>query len=192
MALLSGLLLLFTFPRFDFEILAWGALVPLFFAIQNQPLARATWLGFGAGMVFYFFGLFWVTNTLTNYGNLPLWLSIPVLGLLAAYLSFFVAIFCHLLCRFSSGSTLFFFLLAPPLWTGLEYLRSTHGDYGFSWLGLGYSQYLSGSVIQMADITGVYGVSALIVLVNAALFYALRFLLFAPAGYVWLMRDEKA
>lgn len=182
MALLSGLLLLFTFPRFDFEILAWGALVPLFFAIQNQPLARATWLGFGAGMVFYFFGLFWVTNTLTNYGNLPLWLSIPVLGLLAAYLSFFVAIFCHLLCRFSSGSTLFFFLLAPPLWTGLEYLRSTHGDYGFSWLGLGYSQYLSGSVIQMADITGVYGVSALIVLVNAALFYALRFLLFAPAG----------
>ncbi len=182
LAVLSGLLLLLAFPRFDFEVLAWGALVPLFFAIQNQPLARATWLGFCSGMVFYFCGLFWVTNTLTNYGNLPLWLSIPVLGLLAAYLSFFVAIFCHLLRRFTASNSLLFFLLAPPLWTGLEYLRSTHGDYGFSWLGLGYSQFLSLGVIQMADITGVYGVSALIVLVNAALFYVLRFFLFAPAG----------
>ncbi len=179
---LSGLLLLLAFPRFDFEILAWGALVPLFFAIQNQPLARATWLGFVSGLVFYFFGLFWITNTLTNYGNLPFWLSVPVLALLASYLSFYVAIFCHLLARFGRDNALFLFVLAPPLWTGLEYLRSSHPDYGFSWLGLGYSQYLSGSVIQLADITGVYGVSALIVLVNAALFYVLRFFLFAPAG----------
>jgi apolipoprotein N-acyltransferase len=177
---LSGVLLVLIFPRFNLEFLAWFALVPLFFSIQDQPLARATWLGFWAGMVFYFFGLYWVTNTLTNYGNIPLWLSIPILALLAAYLSFFLAIFCHLLNRLTQKNSLFLFLLAPFLWTGLEYLRSTHEDYGFSWLGLGYSQYLTLPVVQIADITGVYGVSALIVLINAALFYLLRFLLFPP------------
>ncbi len=46
--------------------------------------------------------------------------------------------------------------------------------FGFSWMGLGYSQFQTLAIIQPAEITGIYGVSALIVLVNAALHFFLN------------------
>ncbi len=171
---LSGLFLILIFPRFNLELLAWFSLVPLFFAIQNQPLHRVLLYGFTAGMVFYFFGLHWVTNTIVNYGHLPLWLSYIVLLLLAAYLSLYLALFCYLTVRLSRGSDVYFFLLAPMIWTALEYVRSTHGELAFSWMGLGYSQFQTLPIIQMAEFTGVYGISWLIVVVNAAVYLVLK------------------
>jgi apolipoprotein N-acyltransferase len=55
----------------------------------------------------------------------------------------------------------------------LEYLRSFLLT-GFPWANLAYSQYLNLPFIQMADITGAYGLSFVIVLVNATLFCVLR------------------
>lgn len=56
----------------------------------------------------------------------------------------------------------------PAAWVSLEYLRTTLFT-GFGWNLLGYSQTPWIQVIQHADITGVWGVSFLIVLSNAAL-----------------------
>lgn len=171
LAALSGLLLALSFPKTDWEFLAWGAFIPLFFAVFGQTPKRAAWYGFCAGMVFYGISLSWVTNTLINYGNIPTVIAWPILLLLAAYLGAYMALFCFLTTKLGRGHPLYFVALAPVLWTALEYLRSTHLEYGFSWQGLGYSQYLNLPVLQMADLTGVYGISFLIVLVNACLFY---------------------
>jgi len=171
---LTGILLVLIFPRMDLDFLAWFSLVPLFFLIQDQPLARVTWFGFWTGMVFYFLGLLWVTNTIVNFGNLPVVVSYLVLMLLAAYLSLYLALFCYLVKKWSLGNPLSFLWLAPVIWTALEYLRSTHSAYGFSWLGLGYSQAGNLPVIQAAEITGVYGISTLIVFVNASLYFILH------------------
>ncbi len=169
-AILSGLLLAFAFPKFNLEFLAWFALVPLLFAIYTGSARRALKLGFVTGLVFYFITLSWVINTLVNYGNIPMVVSWLILSLLVAYLSLYLGLFAYLINRFSKGHPVNIFLLAPVTWTALEYLRSTHSIYGFSWQGLGYSQFQSLPVIQMASITGVYGITALIVLVNAGLF----------------------
>ena len=169
-AIISGLLLAFAFPRFNLEFLAWFALVPLLFAIYGGNARRALKLGFVAGLVFYFITLSWVTNTLINYGNIPTVVSWLILTLLVAYMSLYLGLFAYLVNRFGKSHPVSIFLLAPVVWTALEYLRSTHSIYGFSWQGLGYSQFQSLPVIQMASITGVYGISALIVLVNAGLF----------------------
>ncbi len=169
-AIISGLLLAFAFPRFNLEFLAWFALVPLLFAIYGGNARRALRLGFVAGLVFYFITLSWVINTLVNYGNIPTVVSWLILSLLVAYLSLYIGLFSYLVNRFGKSHPVSIFLLAPVTWTALEYLRSTHSMYGFSWQGLGYSQFQSLPVIQMASITGVYGISALIVLVNAGLF----------------------
>lgn len=170
----SGTLLVVIFPRFNLELFAWLALVPLFFAIRNQSLNRATYYGFLTGMVFYSFGLHWVTNTMVNYGHLPVWLSYLILLLLAAYLSLYLALFCRLTLQWSRGNDLYFFLLAPVIWTSLEYIRSAPAELGFSWLGLGYSQFKNLPVIQMAEYTGVYGISWLIVFLNAAIYLFLK------------------
>jgi apolipoprotein N-acyltransferase len=169
---MSGILLVLIFPRYNFEILAWFALIPLFSAIEAKTPQFAALSGFITGMVFYSWGLSWINNTLINYGNLPQVVSFMVLGLLAAYLSLYTALFCYLIRRVCKDNHGLLFLFAPVLWTAMEYIRSTHSEYGFSWLGLGYSQFQTLPVIQMAEITGVYGVSWLIMLVNVGLYLA--------------------
>ena len=67
----SGIMLVLIFPRFNLDWIAWFALIPLFFALHEQPLNRVVLYGFVSGFVFYFFGLNWVTNTMVNYGNIP-------------------------------------------------------------------------------------------------------------------------
>jgi apolipoprotein N-acyltransferase len=75
------------------------------------------------------------------------------------------------------------FLTVPALWTALELAR-TYVFSGFPWALLGYSQHSLLPVIQMADITGVYGVSFLIVFVNTAL---MEFLLDRKKYYLPIM-----
>ena len=169
---MSGVLLVLIFPRFNFEILAWFAFIPLFSAIEAKTPQISALLGFITGMVFYTWGLSWINNTLIDYGNLHEVVSFMVLGLLSAYLSFYVALFCYLVTIVCKDNKVIVFLFAPILWTALEFIRSTHSKYGFSWLGLGYSQFQSLPIIQMADITGVYGISWLIMLVNVGLYLA--------------------
>jgi apolipoprotein N-acyltransferase len=172
LAAISGILLVLIFPRFNFESLAWFAFIPLYSAIEAKTPQSAALLGFITGMVFYTWGLSWINNTLINYGNLPSVVSFMVLGLLAAYLSFYTALFCYLIRRVCKENRSLFFLFAPVLWVSLEYIRSTHSEFGFSWLGLGYSQFKTLHVIQMAEITGVYGISWFIMLLNAGLYLA--------------------
>ena len=45
LSLLSGILLILSFPFFDLEFLAWFALVPLFFSVEGKGLRRSFELG---------------------------------------------------------------------------------------------------------------------------------------------------
>ena len=72
----SGLLLVLIFPRFDLELIAWFALVPLFFSIQNQSCGKASFYGFITGMIFYFIGLSWIANTIVNYGKVQVFMCV--------------------------------------------------------------------------------------------------------------------
>jgi len=166
----SGVLLTLTYPEYNLEALIWVAWIPVFYAMENSSPQRAACLGFITGMVFYNTGLSWINNTLINYGGLHWSLSFGALGLLSAYLSFFIALFCYLLRKVCSKNHIRFFLFAPVLWVSLEYLRSTHSKYGFSWLGLGYSQFQNLPVIQAAEWTGVYGISWIILFVNSGIY----------------------
>jgi apolipoprotein N-acyltransferase len=57
----------------------------------------------------------------------------------------------------------------PIAWAALELVR-THFPIGFPWNLLGYAAYKNTELIQFAEITGVYGVSALIMFFNAVVF----------------------
>ncbi|MBI5747809.1 MAG: apolipoprotein N-acyltransferase, partial [Nitrospinae bacterium] len=81
------------------------------------------------------------------------------------YLAIYVSIFTYLL---SFASYPLRYILAPFLWVSLELIRS-HFLTGFPWASLGYSQFKTLPIIQAADITGVYGISFIIVMVNAAI-----------------------
>jgi apolipoprotein N-acyltransferase len=173
LALLSGILLILSFPNFDLEVLAWFALVPLFYAIEGKGLHHGFVLGFLTGVISFLGILYWIIVAVHTYGNVPLILSGFILLLLVVYLSLFIGAFAFLTRFIQIRSGLHFILLTPVLWVALEYLRSFLLT-GFPWANLGYSQYLNLPFIQVADITGPYGPSFLIVLVNATLFGVLH------------------
>jgi apolipoprotein N-acyltransferase len=173
LSFLSSVLLILSFPTFDLEFLAWFAFVPLLYAIHGKTPFHAFTLGFLTGFISYLGIIYWIIVAVHTYGNISLLVSAFILLLLVGYLSLFTGVF-GLLTRvvpLSSGIQTILFL--PILWTALEYLRSFLLT-GFPWAYLGYSQYLNLPFIQMADLTGPYGPSFVILLVNTTLFWILR------------------
>ena len=167
-SLLSGLLLFLSFPKFGNGILAWVALIPLFHALHDAKPGEAFKMGFWAGLIAHVGILYWISYVVVQYGYLPIYIGISSMLLLAAYLSLYTALFAMgIVFLRSRGHALY--LAAPLLWTSLEYVRS-HFLTGFPWENLAYSQYLFGNIIQIADITGIYGISFAIVLINAVLY----------------------
>ena len=173
LSLLSGILLVLSFPDFDLEFLAWFALVPLFYSIEGKGLWHSFRLGFLTGLIAFLGILYWIVVAVHTYGNIPLILSASILLLLVAYLSLFIGAFTFLARFIQIRSGLQSMLFTPFLWVTLEYLRAFLLT-GFPWAILGYSQYLNLPLIQMADMTGVYGPSFVILLVNATLYRGIR------------------
>ncbi len=173
LAALSGFFLILAFPKFNVEIVAWAALVPFFWSLRGKSPAQAALLGWVAGFSFFTGLLPWIYNVLTQYGHLPGAVSIFLLLLLTAYLALFFSAFAFALRWAQAKMEIPETILAPPLWVSLEYIRGFLFS-GFPWELLGYSQYLTLPLVQIADITGVYGVSFLIVLVNAAVYRLLE------------------
>ena len=172
LAILSGILLALSFPKADLSVLVWFAFVPLLLAIAKKKPARAFRLGFVCGLTAYGGILYWLNIVMTIYGKLPWLLSVFLYLILAAYLALYVGIIA-MMVRKGENSGITPLLSFPVLWVGLEYLRSFFLT-GFPWASLGYSQYRILPLIQVADITGVYGLSFLIVFANAVFLCIIR------------------
>jgi len=173
LSLFSGILLILSFPNFDVEVLAWVALVPLFCSMEGKGLLHSFILGSLTGVISFLGILYWIIVAVHTYGNVPLIPSGLILLLLVVYLSLFIGAFAFLTRFIQIRSGLQTILFTPVLWVALEYLRSFLLT-GFPWANLGYSQYLNLPFIQIADITGPYGPSFVILLLNATLFGVLH------------------
>ena len=168
LAVCSGLLLTACFPRTGQAFAAWVALIPLLYlTARNQPPACFT-LGWLAGFFHGLSLLYWITSVVNRYGNLPLPVSLVVCFLLVSYLAIFPGLFCAGLSWLRNRGQPWL-LAAPFLWVTLE-LGKSRLLTGFPWENLGYSQYSWLPVIQMADITGVFGISFVLALFNVLLF----------------------
>jgi apolipoprotein N-acyltransferase len=172
LAILSGALYALSFPKAGFWPLAWVAFIPLFLACRHKSPGRAFRLGFVAGLAGFGGIFYWINIVLTKYGHLPWWTSLFVFLLMAAYLALYpAAAICITQWAENRGVTPL--LVFPLAWTSFEYIRSFAFS-GLPWGTLGYSLYKILPLIQIADITGVYGLSCLIAFANVVLFVALR------------------
>ena len=98
-------------------------------------------------------------------------LCAPILFLFSTYLAIYPALFAAAFA-FVAARPVACLLLPPAVWAALEYLRAFMLS-GFPWELLGYSQYRQLKLIQIADITGTYGISFVIVLTNVVVFLTL-------------------
>ncbi len=169
MAVTSGILLVPGFPPFNFYPLAWIALVPLLIALWRKNAKASFFLGTLTGFVYFLGTIYWIFHSVYFYGNVPVILSLLILILLCLYLGAYIGVFSVLFNYLSKVSRFPALFIAPVLWVTLEFLR-TYALTGFPWAVLGYSQYRFLPLIQIADITGVYGISFLVAALNGAIF----------------------
>jgi apolipoprotein N-acyltransferase len=92
--------------------------------------------------------------------------------ILATYCSLYFPLALYLIRFFDRRTSLPLVIAAPIVWTALEFFRSTFCT-GFAWYMLGHTQHDLLPVIQIADLTGAYGVTFLVAAVNALLFETL-------------------
>jgi apolipoprotein N-acyltransferase len=169
LAILSGVLLTCAFPKVGLWQLGWFALVPLLMAVKDLTSGQAFRIGFAAGLAHFLTLLYWLLYTMQIYGGLPFYLAIPVLFLLSAYTAMYIGLFALLMARWTQRLSWGYLAAVPVFWVSLEYIRGFLFT-GFPWSFLGYSQYSQLHIIQISDIFGVYGISFLMALSNAALF----------------------
>ena len=176
MPLLAGLLISFCFPTHPDHPLAWVhgsawafiALVPLFHSLASATVAECFRRGWIAGAAFSLYSLYWVAST---QGGGPA--VVAGTFLMAAYLGLFYGLFAAILRSALLAWPRTGWLLAPLFWTLIEYLLSI-GELAFPWLLLGNTQAATVELIQYAELTGVFGVSFWVVLVNAVIWLTVQ------------------
>lgn len=159
--LLSAFLFSLSFPGFIFKegasFFAWVCFIPLFLALDEMSFKNSFFWGFLYGILSYSFLVYW----LWNYSPRVFFIAILFYGFL--YLLLFPLL---ALGNIAFGEKSFIYKAFMLL--SFEYVK-TLGFLGFSYGVTGYTQWKQLPIIQISNITGVYGVSSLIIFTNALL-----------------------
>ncbi len=165
LSIITSLLLILSFPNFSFWFLAWIALLPLLIVIYEAQPKASFFFGWFAGTIFFLGLIYWLLF-LYPFVNL---LAILAWAGVAIFEGLFMGIFAlgaSIIRKNYVGWGRLFTI--PAWWVGVEFVRSV-GWWSFSWGTLGYSQLPFHLLIQIAAITGVYGISFIIVMINVSL-----------------------
>jgi len=155
-------------------IFAWFALVPLLWAIlslaeANRPrsLRHAFLISYVCGVLWYAGNCYWIYDVMLIHGGLSPSVSLLLLLGFSLVLGLYFGLFGLgvVLVRRASGSARRALAAAPVLWAGLELAASRITS--VPWDQLGYSQVDNGLLNELASWTGVYGISFVLVAVNA-------------------------
>jgi len=178
----SGALLALAYPPFNCAECAWIALVPLLFALQDGTRSQAFRRGWLAGLMFFGMTVWWTIHV-TVAGTVGLIAALAVyFGVAATVFSVAASLLAApanpprtgFAATDSVWRNLLLAVVGTAWWVTLEWVRGKIIFGGFGWNGLGVSQHQTLPLIQIARITGVYGVSALVCFVNFAIYFTFR------------------
>ena len=164
----SGLLLSLAYPTFNLGFLAFFCIVPFLLSLYGRDGKGGFFYGLSFGLPYFFVTQYWIYHSINQYGGVPFVVSITVVMGLCLYESLYTGLFGLIVSTMTSKRPVLLTAFAPFLWVGLEFLRGRLFT-GFPWSLLGYTQEGFSTLVQVADITGIYGVSFLVILVNTAL-----------------------
>jgi apolipoprotein N-acyltransferase len=174
MALAAGALLTTAFAPYDLWWLALLCPAVLIGLWSRAAAAReGAWLGLAFGLGLYTTGTWWLYISIHDFGQAPVWLTLPIMAALVAIMAAWQALLGYVVVRwFSPRTSAGCLLLAPAAWVIIEWWRGWVLS-GFPWLSLGYSQtdsWLAG----LAPVGGVHLVSFALLIGAGALVHLLR------------------
>jgi apolipoprotein N-acyltransferase len=203
LAIAGGLLMAASFPNIGMAGLAWLAPGLMLFAGAGLSGWQAFRVGYLAGLMFWAVALYWLLLIPFPAGAVAGWAA------LSAYLASYCGVWVWLCWKLAPGSKspahpvifsdslraiaecswsrrLGWTVTAALAWVALEMVMARLLS-GFPWNFAGVSQYRLTPLIQIASVTGVYGVSFLLVWFSVSLGCALILLARQPfARAVWL------
>jgi len=155
----AGLMILPTFEPVLWP-LAWVALVPILFALRSISVKRAFLLGWWMEAFATWIGFYWLIGTMVNFGHISVpfsWVLFATIGLgngirLGLYTGWLRWVAAH------TGPTWYRLLIPPCTFVMLDYLYPRV----FPW-ALGITQWAATPLTQIADVTGVHGMTFLLV-----------------------------
>jgi apolipoprotein N-acyltransferase len=186
LAILSGILQVLVFPTPGLSWLCWVAVAPLIVAIlgprnhaeildgagrevRSHPLRQGFLLGYCSGIIWYAGTCYWIYHVMSAYGGLSAPVAFGILVLFCLYLGLYHGLFgllLAMLARAKVGGLQRALLVAPFLWVAVELARARIT--GFPWDLLGTAQVGNIPLSRVATLTGVYGISFEIALINTA------------------------
>ena len=161
------------FPKTELFYLGWISLVPLIYLLLRMNPAQSFVLGLIAGSLFYAVLLYWIPAVPMHYGGLSPGLSLLIYILLVLLLAQFWGFFALAASFCSRSMRKLMILVIPLLWISMEFIM-TYLFTGFPWGLLGASQYKNICFIQFSSITGVYGLSFIMVLFQSLIVFATK------------------
>jgi apolipoprotein N-acyltransferase len=156
LAALSAILVWLAFPPVDLGFLAWVALAPLLIAVARMSMKRTLWVSAVMGYVLCIALFAWIRHTT--------WVAWPFLSLYCAFFWFAAA----WMLKWLNARKLPFIITAPLVFTIVEFTRA-YALTGFPFMLLAHTQYRVLPLVQIVDITGVFGITFLIGLVNGVI-----------------------
>jgi apolipoprotein N-acyltransferase len=155
-------------------IVAWFALAPLLWAIfsaaesSKRPLRASFLVGYICGVLWYAGNCYWIYDTMRIHGDMPPALAAFMLvgfsAVLGGYFGLFGLGVALIGRRAGTGAAL---IAAPLLWVALDLVGARFTS--VPWDQLGYSQIDNSLITQIAPLTGVYGITFVLVAANALL-----------------------
>lgn len=172
-SIISGILIALSFQKFNFFYLAWIGFIPLIYCIFNSNIYYAMLYGFIAGLTCNVISTYWMFPFLLNNTN-SLRDSVIVSSLAWLYVTLYFSLWSGLI-NFSKKylSKITLVIIASGVWIVLEFIK-TYILTGLPWNLLGYTQTSFLPIIQISEITGVYGISFVIILINMFLYFWLK------------------
>ncbi len=171
LSLLSGALLFLAVPDYGLWPLMWLAAVPEIYVARVAATPKRAFLyGWLTGAVAHTGGFYWMDGLLERFGHMPAVEALPIMALLIAYQGLAFAIFSWGVRRAWDRTGAPLVLLAPLVMVAVELLMPQIFPYY-----LAISQAFVPAVIQIADLTGPLGVTALMLACSGAaadLFFA--------------------
>jgi apolipoprotein N-acyltransferase len=166
LATVSGCLWFLACTPFDWSAAAWIAAVPMLAAVDRAPTyRRALFLGWWAGVVETCGGFYWLIDTTQRFAGFPWIVGLLVLALFCAARALIFLLFTAAVCAIRRRVGVPMTLIAPVGMAACEFLVPQLFPCG-QWI----TQAWHPLVIQIAELTGPWGVTALLMMVNGALY----------------------
>lgn len=168
-ALISGAAIGTAYPPLPLGALAWIGFVPMLAVLEASLQKQKRWMGvlYAFGWAWHGAANWWVlswqrqTDPYLMVAGAALWIVHPLFLIPA------LALYAILRRRGMRQNTALVFMVLA--FVAIEWLHSL-GDLSYPWLALGYTQLRMIALVQIAEVTGVWGISGIVIALNATVF----------------------